>query len=249
MIKMNCRVLKRVPLDFYYTQALVWCGYGSDYLAYCPNRRKKECSNCRRMAAEKMIPLAAKGEFSGCPLFHEFYKIPDHLKCRIEPPAGDGYQLWEYTSEGSPYSPVFTTYEDLCAWCERNATIYAYLRVTKEQWAEFLKQEIFTVCTSPEVRIPLPMEEKYLLDGRYDIYTSTSDVTLLHAGALTNKFPQRVNIEEMNRLAYTIQHFNKVEYDGFVETVRLRKQMCPAEALKIALDICPAAARCGSRNT
>lgn len=32
----------------------------------------------------------------------------------VEPPIGEGYQLWETTSEGSPVSPVFTAIEELC---------------------------------------------------------------------------------------------------------------------------------------
>lgn len=34
----------------------------------------------------------------------------------IEPPAGDGWQLWETVSEGSPISPVFTTKEEFARW-------------------------------------------------------------------------------------------------------------------------------------
>ena len=33
-----------------------------------------------------------------------------------EPPEGDGWQLWETVSEGSPISPVFSTAEALAAW-------------------------------------------------------------------------------------------------------------------------------------
>ena len=35
---------------------------------------------------------------------------------RTEPPAGEGYQLWETVSEGSPISPVFANPDDLVAW-------------------------------------------------------------------------------------------------------------------------------------
>jgi hypothetical protein len=35
---------------------------------------------------------------------------------RTEPPAGDGWQLWETVSEGSPISPVFADAEGLVAW-------------------------------------------------------------------------------------------------------------------------------------
>jgi hypothetical protein len=33
-----------------------------------------------------------------------------------DPPEGDGWQLWETTSEGSPMSPVFATPEQLAGW-------------------------------------------------------------------------------------------------------------------------------------
>jgi hypothetical protein len=33
-----------------------------------------------------------------------------------EPPAGDGYQLWETVSDGSPVSPVFATPGELATW-------------------------------------------------------------------------------------------------------------------------------------
>jgi hypothetical protein len=51
-----------------------------------------------------------------------------------EPPAGDGWQLWETTSEGSPKSPVFASAEELAAWCENNATAFADIRWTQEEW-------------------------------------------------------------------------------------------------------------------
>lgn len=35
---------------------------------------------------------------------------------RTEPPTGDGWQLWESVSEGSPISPVFATAEELAQW-------------------------------------------------------------------------------------------------------------------------------------
>ncbi|MFB6392582.1 hypothetical protein [Polymorphospora lycopeni] len=35
---------------------------------------------------------------------------------RSEPPTGDGWQLWETVSEGSPISPVFATSDELASW-------------------------------------------------------------------------------------------------------------------------------------
>jgi len=35
---------------------------------------------------------------------------------RSEPPTGDGWQLWETVSEGSPVSPVFASADELASW-------------------------------------------------------------------------------------------------------------------------------------
>lgn len=56
----------------------------------------------------------------------------------FEPPKGHGYQLWETTSEGSPASPVFRSFEELCQWCETNATTFASYTATAEEWAKML---------------------------------------------------------------------------------------------------------------
>src|SRR3712207_7644625 len=60
-------------------------------------------------------------------------------KCqRIEPPQGEGYQLWETTTEGSPISPVFATLDALCAWAAQHATVCATQKATKEEWQQLL---------------------------------------------------------------------------------------------------------------
>jgi hypothetical protein len=51
-----------------------------------------------------------------------------------EPPSGEGWQLWETVSEGSPASPVFDSAEALAGWCEHNATWFADMRWTREEW-------------------------------------------------------------------------------------------------------------------
>jgi len=55
-----------------------------------------------------------------------------------DPPTGEGYQLWETTSEGSPISPVFETLDDLCAWAEENASTFGSFRTSKEEWRQML---------------------------------------------------------------------------------------------------------------
>jgi len=58
-----------------------------------------------------------------------------------QPPAGDGYQLWEDCSEGSPVSPVFGSLEELCAWAADNATTFGSFRATAEEWKDMLKDD------------------------------------------------------------------------------------------------------------
>ena len=57
-----------------------------------------------------------------------------------EPPEGDGYQLWENTSEGSPISPVFDSLDKLCEWAAENETVFASFTSTKEEWKEMLSK-------------------------------------------------------------------------------------------------------------
>lgn len=55
-----------------------------------------------------------------------------------EPPKGDGFQLWETTSEGSPISPVFKTLDELCAWAEKKASTFGDSKTTAAQWKKML---------------------------------------------------------------------------------------------------------------
>lgn len=42
-----------------------------------------------------------------------------------DPPTGEGWQLWETTTEGSPLSPVFPTGEELAEWMSQNPCGFA----------------------------------------------------------------------------------------------------------------------------
>lgn len=59
-----------------------------------------------------------------------------------EPPAGDGYQLWETVSDGSPISPVFAAPEELADWLTDSAD-YKWRKndegTTRDQWLKFIK--------------------------------------------------------------------------------------------------------------
>ena len=54
----------------------------------------------------------------------------------IEPPTGDGYQVWETVSEGSPITPAFETPEALADWCVAN--LDGLDTASREQWLKFI---------------------------------------------------------------------------------------------------------------
>ena len=54
----------------------------------------------------------------------------------FDPPAGDGWQMWENTSEGSPMSPVFETAEALIDWLvDTGASYFGSTTASREQWS------------------------------------------------------------------------------------------------------------------
>ena len=54
---------------------------------------------------------------------------------RTAPPSGDGWQMWETTSEGSPMSPVFATPEELARWlADTGASAFGRQGATYEEW-------------------------------------------------------------------------------------------------------------------
>lgn len=64
-----------------------------------------------------------------------------------EPPEGEGWQLWETTSEGSPVSPVFGTVEALASWCAINATWFGSEKTTYENWLRMFVNDTTDVDT------------------------------------------------------------------------------------------------------
>lgn len=71
----------------------------------------------------------------------EIKKMADEWS-RTEPPDGEGYQLWETVSEGSPISPVFVTPEELADWLVSSPD-YKWKKndagTSREQWLKFIR--------------------------------------------------------------------------------------------------------------
>lgn len=96
---------------------------------------------CKRLGIE-FFCAACKGDGIIWPT-EKIKRQCDRWKC-TDPPNGDGYQLWETVSEGSPISPVFANPEDLADWLTESPE-YKWKRndqgVTREQWLNFIKKE------------------------------------------------------------------------------------------------------------
>lgn len=110
------------------------------------------CSTGRWMATKKILAAAGLPESWGTCTHCDGHGIPKENYAaydaweREEPPIGDGYQIWETVSEGSPISPVFATPEELARhmattrWGgDKGASYETWLRfITGPGWAPTL---------------------------------------------------------------------------------------------------------------
>ncbi len=67
----------------------------------------------------------------------------------IPPPVGEGFQLWETTTEGSPISPVFASLEELCDWAESNATTFGHYKTSSTEWRRMLSEGLVMTEIGP----------------------------------------------------------------------------------------------------
>jgi hypothetical protein len=93
-------------------------------------------ARCKRAGIESYCPVCdGSGEKWTSP---EAEKAAEEWK-PTEPPVGDGFQLWETTSEGSPQSPVFATLNELCEYAAENCSTFGTSNfVSAEKWEEML---------------------------------------------------------------------------------------------------------------
>lgn len=64
-----------------------------------------------------------------------------------DPPAGEGWQMWETTSEGSPSSPVFATPEELADYCAENVSVFGSNMADRAQWLKIITGKDFAHVT------------------------------------------------------------------------------------------------------
>lgn len=131
------RLFKRVPLDFNYPIGQIWYG-NYMHIKRCFSKEYGDpyCFQCLHTARIKGIPMASHG----CPDWSRYLnEVDNHLCVLFEVPTGPGYQLWENTTEGSPQSPVFETYEEMCTWAaNHNISIFGDDTASKEEWMDAL---------------------------------------------------------------------------------------------------------------
>jgi len=91
--------------------------------------------------------LAKKGKSTECDhckgsgslfLSEEFERLYDEWEF-VEPPKGDGFQLWTTTNEGAPMTPVFATPEELAQYCVGNkVSTFGYDTASYKTWLDFI---------------------------------------------------------------------------------------------------------------
>ena len=127
------REIKRVQMDFDWPIGKIWPGYMhgvcSEAIEYCMGGERLEhdmaCEICRHAAKLAGRPILSYG----CPQW------------KIDPLPGEGWQMWETETEGSPMSPVFKTPEGLAQWLVDNrASASGYQTATYDEWFAMIKK-------------------------------------------------------------------------------------------------------------
>lgn len=104
------RELKRVAIGFEWPLNKVWKGYINPYYIHCGSCLC--CNGNGEIFGEDCVACNGSGElWTSDEAKKNAYSWVDY-----DPPVGDGYQIWETVSEGSPISPVFSTAEDLALY-------------------------------------------------------------------------------------------------------------------------------------
>lgn len=101
-------------------------------------------TRAKRIGIENIECDCCKGD--GVLWADEKYKKLSEEWQPIEPPAGEGYQLWSTTSEGTPMSPVFDAPDKLAKWlADNSASTFGSGTATFQQWFDFITQKQWCV--------------------------------------------------------------------------------------------------------
>lgn len=109
-------------------------GFGHD----CINKWICCEARAKRLGIKETKCKHCKGEGSVWP-DEKYEKLAEDFEY-IEPPEGNGYQLWSTTTEGHPMSPVFAEPEQLAQWLsDSKASSFGDSTASYEQWLKFIK--------------------------------------------------------------------------------------------------------------
>lgn len=92
-------------------------------------------ARCEREGYE---PLCATCEGNGVMKAYEGQRAEAEAWKPTEPPVGEGWQLWETVTEGSPISPVCATPEELAEWMASPAYTWFGSGASKEVYLAFI---------------------------------------------------------------------------------------------------------------
>lgn len=109
-----------------------WLPYNNGYIPTAQEVNEWSLCSSGHDSINNGICVRARAEREGkettcsfCKGHGSYWESPEYEKLADEwteekPPAGEGYQIWETVSEGSPVSPVFETPEELARWMVNN---------------------------------------------------------------------------------------------------------------------------------
>lgn len=123
------REVRRVPLDFDWPTDKIWPGF----CISTPDCRIDTCPDATH-DEEHQVSWSADALCTFHRLFWDDYK----LSPKVDPPEGEGWQLWETVSEGSPISPVFDSPESLARWMASPAYTWALSPILYETALRFV---------------------------------------------------------------------------------------------------------------
>jgi hypothetical protein len=113
------REIKRVALNFDWPLEMTWKGFLNPY-------HSQECKVCDGTGLGHCPVCRGEGSiwFSD-----EVKKLSEEWQS-YEPPSGEGWQIWETVSEGSPITPVFATKDDLVDYLVEKGDLWDQKRRT-----------------------------------------------------------------------------------------------------------------------
>lgn len=108
-------------------------GFGHDSI----NRHICAEARAKRLGIKETTCLTCDGHGQLWP--DDRYRVLSEEFEWIDPPAGDGYQLWSTTTEGTPMSPVFAKPEDLARWLvDNNASAFGHSTASYKERLKFI---------------------------------------------------------------------------------------------------------------